>query len=183
MLDTLFHEYGLYVTLELSFVILHGPFSWNNPIIDELPGCRKGQSSNLLSHSRTSQNENQLTPPFSHKVRGAESELFREAKNQNLDQQKRPGTAARRQHGCKRENWNADARVSMKRKAVRRLTKGFQCRSGRHSRKPGTPREWSRRHRCSQLRRGAFSKSGRSHRQQTRRRTVPPQRWQAEQKT
>ena len=38
MFDTLFQEYGLRVTPELSFVILHGPFSWRRPIIEELPG-------------------------------------------------------------------------------------------------------------------------------------------------
>ena len=41
MLETLFHEYGLRVTAELSLVILQGPFSWNRPIMDELPGCHK----------------------------------------------------------------------------------------------------------------------------------------------
>ena len=38
MFETLFHENGLSLTSELSLVILHGPFSWKSPIMDELPG-------------------------------------------------------------------------------------------------------------------------------------------------
>ena len=44
ILDILFQEYGLRVTLELSFVILQGPFSWKSPIMDELPGCQRTPS-------------------------------------------------------------------------------------------------------------------------------------------
>ena len=38
MLETSFQELGFNVTLLLSLVILHGPFSWNRPIMLELPG-------------------------------------------------------------------------------------------------------------------------------------------------
>jgi len=36
--ELLFHEYGFRVTLELSLVILHGPFAWSNPSMLEAPG-------------------------------------------------------------------------------------------------------------------------------------------------
>ena len=39
MLETSFQELGFKVTLLLSLVILQGPFSWNRPIMLELPGC------------------------------------------------------------------------------------------------------------------------------------------------
>ena len=39
MLETSFQELGLRVTPLLSFLILHGPFSWKRPIMLELPGC------------------------------------------------------------------------------------------------------------------------------------------------
>lgn len=39
MFATLFHEFGFKLTVLLSLLMRHGPFSWNNPIMLELPGC------------------------------------------------------------------------------------------------------------------------------------------------
>lgn len=38
ILATLFHEFGLRLTLWLLLLIRHGPFSWKRPIMLELPG-------------------------------------------------------------------------------------------------------------------------------------------------
>ena len=40
MFATLFQLFGLRLTVSLSLLIRQGPFSWNRPIMLELPGCR-----------------------------------------------------------------------------------------------------------------------------------------------
>ena len=51
MFATLFHELGFRLTVLLSLLIRHGPFSWNRPIMLELPGCR-GPVSQLQRNGR-----------------------------------------------------------------------------------------------------------------------------------
>ena len=81
MFDTSFQELGFRVTPLLSFLILHGPFSWKRPIMLELPGCEASgygeQPRNVVSIPLRA-----LTPPLSQTDRGAVSGLLRASKNQ-----------------------------------------------------------------------------------------------------
>jgi len=52
----LFHDIGFRKTVELSFVIRHGPCSWKRPIILELPGC------DLLVKAKEKKRKNEADP-------------------------------------------------------------------------------------------------------------------------
>lgn len=52
-LATLFHEFGLRLTVWLLLLMRHGPFSWKRPIILELPGWKTMKSALVKSNERS----------------------------------------------------------------------------------------------------------------------------------
>ena len=75
MFTSLFHDHGFSVVEFESALILHGPFSWRSPIIDEDPGPPQARISSNSVFS-------DYHAPFIHIDSGAFFGSFLDSKNQ-----------------------------------------------------------------------------------------------------